>query len=233
MCAKTSAYPPEGGQTPGPAPAQMCPPDDIRPLGERPHDCRRDSPMLRSRLLISVLVIACALGIALLKPLAGRADDGDPPPPDPTPPTNSNPVIPPLPVFRRKARQHENDPVASRVRHCGSSTTRSASGASATSTAAARPAPASTAPASSASSTRTSASPSPTRATPSSTAAAASAAPPLRPGDLVFFDGLGHVGIYVGNGRFIHAPHTGTRVQIQTLGGWYSSRFDGARRLRT
>jgi len=55
----------------------------------------------------------------------------------------------------------------------------------------------------------------------------------LRPGDLVFFDGLGHVGIYVGSGRFIHAPHTGTRVRIQTLRGWYSSRFVGARRLRT
>ena len=34
----------------------------------------------------------------------------------------------------------------------------------------------------------------------------------LKPGDLVFFDGVGHVGLYVGNGRFIHAPHTGTRV---------------------
>jgi cell wall-associated NlpC family hydrolase len=55
----------------------------------------------------------------------------------------------------------------------------------------------------------------------------------LRPGDLVFFDGLGHVGLYVGSGRFIHAPHTGTRVRIETLAGWYSSRFDGARRLRT
>ena len=54
----------------------------------------------------------------------------------------------------------------------------------------------------------------------------------LRPGDLVFFDGVGHVGLYVGNGRFIHAPHTGTRVQIATLAGWYSSRFAGARRLR-
>jgi peptidoglycan DL-endopeptidase CwlO len=53
----------------------------------------------------------------------------------------------------------------------------------------------------------------------------------LRPGDLVFFDGLGHVGLYIGNGRFIHAPHTGTRVQVQTLAGWYSSRFSGARRL--
>jgi cell wall-associated NlpC family hydrolase len=54
----------------------------------------------------------------------------------------------------------------------------------------------------------------------------------LRPGDLVFFDGVGHVGLYVGNGRFIHAPHSGTRVQVTSLAGWYSSRFSGARRLR-
>jgi cell wall-associated NlpC family hydrolase len=53
----------------------------------------------------------------------------------------------------------------------------------------------------------------------------------LRPGDLLFFDGLGHVGMYVGNGRFIHAPHTGTRVSIDTLSGWYSGRYDGARRF--
>jgi len=53
----------------------------------------------------------------------------------------------------------------------------------------------------------------------------------LRPGDLVFFDGRGHVGMYVGNGRFIHAPHTGTRVEIDSLSGWYAGRFDGARRV--
>jgi cell wall-associated NlpC family hydrolase len=53
----------------------------------------------------------------------------------------------------------------------------------------------------------------------------------LRPGDLVFFDGVGHVGMYIGNGRFIHAPHTGTTVQISSLAGWYSARYDGARRL--
>jgi cell wall-associated NlpC family hydrolase len=53
----------------------------------------------------------------------------------------------------------------------------------------------------------------------------------LRPGDLVFFDGLGHVGMYIGRGRFIHAPHTGTRVSIDSLDGWYGARFDGARRL--
>jgi cell wall-associated NlpC family hydrolase len=53
----------------------------------------------------------------------------------------------------------------------------------------------------------------------------------LRPGDLLFFDGLGHVGLYVGAGRFIHAPHTGTRVSIDALDGWYAGRYDGARRL--
>ena len=53
----------------------------------------------------------------------------------------------------------------------------------------------------------------------------------LRPGDLLFFDGLGHVGLYVGKGRFIHAPHTGTDVSIETLSGWYACRYDGARRL--
>jgi cell wall-associated NlpC family hydrolase len=51
----------------------------------------------------------------------------------------------------------------------------------------------------------------------------------LRPGDLVFFDGLGHVGLYIGGGRFIHAPHTGTTVSIDTLG--HHGSYDGARRL--
>lgn len=51
----------------------------------------------------------------------------------------------------------------------------------------------------------------------------------LRPGDLVFFDRLGHVGIYIGSGRFIHAPHTGTRVSIDTLSSHGS--YDGARRI--
>ena len=53
----------------------------------------------------------------------------------------------------------------------------------------------------------------------------------LRPGDLLFFDDLGHVGMYIGHGLFIHAPHTGARVSIMPLAGWYASRFDGARRL--
>jgi peptidoglycan DL-endopeptidase CwlO len=41
----------------------------------------------------------------------------------------------------------------------------------------------------------------------------------LRPGDLLFF-GVGHVGLYAGHGRFIHAPHTGTRVRIERLRRW-------------
>jgi cell wall-associated NlpC family hydrolase len=53
----------------------------------------------------------------------------------------------------------------------------------------------------------------------------------LKPGDLVFFHGLGHVGLYVGDGRFIHSPRTGTRVRIDTMSGWYASRYEGARRL--
>ena len=39
----------------------------------------------------------------------------------------------------------------------------------------------------------------------------------LRPGDLVFFNGLGHVGIYVGRGRYVHAPQTGETVEVETL----------------
>jgi cell wall-associated NlpC family hydrolase len=54
----------------------------------------------------------------------------------------------------------------------------------------------------------------------------------LEPGDLVFFAGLGHVGIYVGGGRFIHAPHTGDVVRIDSLSeGWYASEYDGAKRI--
>ena len=53
----------------------------------------------------------------------------------------------------------------------------------------------------------------------------------LQPGDLVFFDGLGHVGIYIGGGSFIHSPHTGDVVKISSMTGWYASTFVGARRL--
>jgi cell wall-associated NlpC family hydrolase len=49
------------------------------------------------------------------------------------------------------------------------------------------------------------------------------------PGDLVFFDGLGHVGIYLGGGRFVDAPHSGSVVRIDSMSGFGS--FDGARRV--
>jgi peptidoglycan DL-endopeptidase CwlO len=53
----------------------------------------------------------------------------------------------------------------------------------------------------------------------------------LQPGDLVFFNGLGHAGIYIGGGSFIHSPHTGDVVKISSMSGWYSSTYVGARRL--
>jgi len=53
----------------------------------------------------------------------------------------------------------------------------------------------------------------------------------LQPGDLVFFDGLGHEGMYIGNNQFIHAPHTGDVVKISSITGWYASTYVGARRV--
>jgi cell wall-associated NlpC family hydrolase len=53
----------------------------------------------------------------------------------------------------------------------------------------------------------------------------------LQPGDLVFFNGLGHVGIYIGGNQMVHAPHTGDVVKISPLTGWYDSTYVGARRI--
>lgn len=58
----------------------------------------------------------------------------------------------------------------------------------------------------------------------------------LQPGDLVFFNTMrrafSHVGIYVGNGKFIHAPKPGAEVRVESMGGSYwQRRFDGARRV--
>jgi peptidoglycan DL-endopeptidase CwlO len=53
----------------------------------------------------------------------------------------------------------------------------------------------------------------------------------LRRGDVVFFNGLSHVGIYVGGGRFVHSPHSGDVVKISRFSeDWYASTYDGARR---
>lgn len=54
----------------------------------------------------------------------------------------------------------------------------------------------------------------------------------LQPGDLVFFDGLGHNGIYIGGDQFIHSPHTGDVVKISSLNdSWYASKWVGGRRI--
>ncbi|HET6695863.1 MAG TPA: NlpC/P60 family protein [Gaiellaceae bacterium] len=53
----------------------------------------------------------------------------------------------------------------------------------------------------------------------------------LQPGDLVFFNGLGHMGIYIGGNQFIHSPHTGDVVKISSITGWYEDTWYGARRL--
>ena len=52
----------------------------------------------------------------------------------------------------------------------------------------------------------------------------------MRPGDLVFFSGLGHVGLYIGHGRMIHAPQSGRTVEIQSLSVRRGS-LVGARRV--
>ncbi|WP_092758762.1 C40 family peptidase [Rhodoferax sp. OV413] len=58
----------------------------------------------------------------------------------------------------------------------------------------------------------------------------------LRPGDLVFFNTMkrafSHVGIYVGDGKFIHAPRTGASVRVEDMrAAYWQRRFDGARRV--
>jgi cell wall-associated NlpC family hydrolase len=54
----------------------------------------------------------------------------------------------------------------------------------------------------------------------------------LKAGDLLFFYGLGHVGVYIGRGRMVHAPSSGRHVEIVTLArSHYAERLVGARRI--
>lgn len=57
----------------------------------------------------------------------------------------------------------------------------------------------------------------------------------LQPGDLVFFStykpGISHVGIYIGENRFIHAANRRRDTRIDTLAGYYANRYRGARRI--
>jgi cell wall-associated NlpC family hydrolase len=57
----------------------------------------------------------------------------------------------------------------------------------------------------------------------------------LQPGDLVFFStyraGISHVGIYIGNNRFIHAANSRRDTRTDSLTGYYANRYRGARRI--
>jgi len=54
----------------------------------------------------------------------------------------------------------------------------------------------------------------------------------LRPGDVLLFDGLGHVGLYLGRGRMVHAPQSGRTVEVVALRSTaYGGRLLGARRI--
>lgn len=60
----------------------------------------------------------------------------------------------------------------------------------------------------------------------------------LQPGDLVFFNTMrrsfSHVGIYVGDGKFIHAPRSGAEVRVEDMSiSYWARRFNGARRVAT
>jgi cell wall-associated NlpC family hydrolase len=189
--------------------------------------------MRNLRLLLLLCSLAFALAVVLVKPLPSRADPGDATPlsPDPTP-TSTDPVVPQLPVVKAVRRPaavvHKvlrvplGDKVVKYAKHFlgvryvyGGSSPGSGFDCSGF--------------------VRYVYGHFGVRLAHSSYAQFGSGfrvrRGGLKPGDLVFFHGLGHVGIYVGHNKFIHAPHSGSRVRIESLAGWYSSRLDGARRL--
>jgi cell wall-associated NlpC family hydrolase len=76
----------------------------------------------------------------------------------------------------------------------------------------------------------------PRRATEQAAATVAIDSSELKPGDLVFFNTMrrafSHVGIYVGEGKFIHAPRSGAQVRIEDMRqSYWTTRFNGARRV--
>ena len=194
--------------------------------------------MRKTRLLIVLCTLAFTLAVALAKPLPSRADSAEPrtsPSPDPTP-TNTDAIVPPLPavtikpkavrkpaaVLHRALRIPLGNKIVNYAKHFvgvpyvyGGTSPRNGFDCSGFVRFVYQHFGISLAHSSYAqfqTGTRV-------------------GRGGLRPGDLVFFHGEGHVGIYIGAGRFIHAPHTGTRVQVAPLGGWYSRDYDGARRI--
>jgi cell wall-associated NlpC family hydrolase len=188
--------------------------------------------MRRLHLLILLCALALAFGVALLKPLPGRADPGElSSTPDPNP-TNADPIVPQLPVVHARpirktaAVAHRamhiplGDKVVKYARHLLG--VRYTYGGSSPATGfdcsgfvryvyghfGVRLAHSSFAQFTSGFRVNRRA---------------------LEPGDLVFFDGLGHVGIYIGNGQMVDAPHTGSVVRIDSISGFGS--YNGARRV--
>lgn len=57
----------------------------------------------------------------------------------------------------------------------------------------------------------------------------------LKPGDLVFFNTMrrafSHVGIYLGDNHFLHAPRTGAEVRVESMSSYWMKRYNGARRI--
>lgn len=188
--------------------------------------------MRKTRFLLALCALAFALAVALMRPLPSKADtvDPQPAPADPPLPTNTEPVVPPLPavvrrpasVRRRAVHLPLGDKIVRYAKHFlgvryvyGGSSPGSGFDCSGFVRYVYRHFGISLAHSSYA----------------QFQAGSRVARGGLKPGDLVFFHGEGHVGIYIGAGRFIHAPHTGTRVSVASLRGWYSGDFDGARRL--
>jgi cell wall-associated NlpC family hydrolase len=194
--------------------------------------------MRNTRLLLVLCALAFALAVALVRPLPSRADIGEPqtPPPDPTPPSNADPIAQQLPVMSLKAAPIRKP--ASVLRHAlhvplGNKVVKYAKHFLGV-----RYTWGGTSPQSGfdcSGFVRFVYSHFGVGLAHSSFAqfrdGVRVARGGLKPGDLVFFHGVGHVGIYIGGGRFIHAPHSGTRVQIASLGGSYGGEFDGARRI--
>jgi hypothetical protein len=186
---------------------------------------------MQIRLLLMLFFVVCASSVALVKPLPSRADNNGDLVPTPPDPTNADPLLPPLPVVhaapvRRPASvKHLHILLAAKVvdyakklvgvPYVYGGSTPSGFDCSGFTSYVFRHFGLSI--------SRTSYS-----QFGNGIRVARNA---LKPGDLVFFHGLGHVGLYLGEGRFIHSPRPGSSVRVESLSGWYSSRFDGARRV--
>lgn len=182
--------------------------------------------MSRIRLLVLLLCVSAAFLVALARPLPSRADEGDPIAPTPPDPTNADPVVPQLPIVRKPAsvkriRVPLGDKIVKYAKRWvgvpyvwGGSSPGGFDCSGLTSYV-----------------YRHFGISLPRTSYGQFRDGMRVARRALKPGDLVFFHNVGHVGIYIGGGRFIHAPNRGSRVRIEAMTGWYAGRYVGARRL--